>query len=140
MRGEAMVPGEGHGIQPELTRVAISSDVNAHRLVAIEAVEEEVERPRNAFNRWHGPAPFRTGLGPLRTPLNIRLWCRESERLRRSFELLRVDDKLEAFFARPVDLMREPGLSPYLSSIWLPAATRASAIRETHRFRRSVRA
>lgn len=30
------------------------------------------------------------------------------------FELLRLEDELEAFFSRPVDLLTEPGLSPYL--------------------------
>ena len=30
------------------------------------------------------------------------------------FELLRLEDDLSAFFGRPVDLMTERGLSPYL--------------------------
>ena len=30
------------------------------------------------------------------------------------FELLRLEDELQAFFGRPVDVITEPGLSPFL--------------------------
>ena len=39
------------------------------------------------------------------------------------FELLRLEHELEAFFGRPVDLMTEEGISPFLR-----AAIRASAV------------
>ena len=39
------------------------------------------------------------------------------------FELLRLEDELEAFFSRPVDVMTEPGLSPYLKEPILASAS-----------------
>lgn len=39
------------------------------------------------------------------------------------FELLRLEDALEAFFARPVDVITEPGLSPYLREPILASAS-----------------
>lgn len=39
------------------------------------------------------------------------------------FELLRLEDELEAFFGRPVDAMTEPGLSPYLKAPILASAS-----------------
>lgn len=39
------------------------------------------------------------------------------------FELLRLEDELEAFFGRPVDVMTEPGLSPYLKEPILASAS-----------------
>lgn len=41
------------------------------------------------------------------------------------FELIRLEDELEAFFGRPVDVVTEPGLSPYLRE---PILTSASVI------------
>lgn len=38
------------------------------------------------------------------------------------FELLRLEDELAAFFGRPVDLVTEPGLSPYLREPILSSA------------------
>lgn len=39
------------------------------------------------------------------------------------FELLRLEDELENFFARPVDVLTESGLSPYLREPILAGAT-----------------
>jgi hypothetical protein len=39
------------------------------------------------------------------------------------FELIRLEDELEAFFGRPVDLLTEPGLSPYLREPILASAS-----------------
>lgn len=39
------------------------------------------------------------------------------------FELLRLEDELEAFFGCPVDVVTEPGLSPYLRKPILASAT-----------------
>lgn len=39
------------------------------------------------------------------------------------FELLRLEDELEAFFGRPVDVITEPGLSPYLRESILASAS-----------------
>ena len=39
------------------------------------------------------------------------------------FELLRLEDELEAFFGRPVDVITEPGLSPYLREPVLASAS-----------------
>ena len=39
------------------------------------------------------------------------------------FELLRLEDELEAFFRRPVDVITEPGLSPYLREPILASAS-----------------
>jgi predicted nucleotidyltransferase len=41
------------------------------------------------------------------------------------FELIRFEDELKAFFGRPVDVVTEPGLSPYLRE---PILTSASVI------------
>ncbi|KPJ97171.1 MAG: hypothetical protein AMS20_17540 [Gemmatimonas sp. SG8_28] len=41
------------------------------------------------------------------------------------FEVIRLEDELEAFFGRPVDVVTEPGLSPYLRE---PILTSASVI------------
>jgi predicted nucleotidyltransferase len=39
------------------------------------------------------------------------------------FELLRLEDELKAFFGRPVDVITEPGLSPYLREPILASAS-----------------
>jgi hypothetical protein len=39
------------------------------------------------------------------------------------FELIRLEDELEAFFGRPVDVVTEPGLSPYLREPILASAS-----------------
>jgi len=39
------------------------------------------------------------------------------------FELLRLEDELKAFFGRPVDVITEPGLSPYLRQPILASAS-----------------
>jgi predicted nucleotidyltransferase len=39
------------------------------------------------------------------------------------FELLRLEDELQAFFGRRVDVMTEPGLSPYLREPILASAS-----------------
>jgi len=39
------------------------------------------------------------------------------------FELIRLEDELRAFFDRPVDLVTEPGLSPYLRRSILSSAS-----------------
>ena len=39
------------------------------------------------------------------------------------FELIRLEDELEALFGRPVDLVTEPGLSPYLREPILASAS-----------------
>lgn len=39
------------------------------------------------------------------------------------FELLRLEDDLEVFFGRPVDVITEPGLSPYLREPILASAS-----------------
>jgi uncharacterized protein len=39
------------------------------------------------------------------------------------FELLRLEDDLEVFFGRPVDVITEPGLSPYLKEPILAGAS-----------------
>ncbi|MBI4545507.1 MAG: nucleotidyltransferase family protein [Gemmatimonadetes bacterium] len=39
------------------------------------------------------------------------------------FELLRLEDELEGFFGRPVDVVTEPGLSPYLREPILASAS-----------------
>ena len=39
------------------------------------------------------------------------------------FELLRLEDELEAFFGRPIDVITEPGLSPYLKEVILASAS-----------------
>jgi hypothetical protein len=44
---EPMIPRKLDGRQPELGVLSIPSDVNVHRLVAVEAVEKEPERPWN---------------------------------------------------------------------------------------------
>jgi predicted nucleotidyltransferase len=41
------------------------------------------------------------------------------------FDVIRLEDELEAFFGRPVDVVTEPGLSPYLRE---PILTSASVI------------
>ncbi|MBI4419353.1 MAG: nucleotidyltransferase family protein [Gemmatimonadetes bacterium] len=38
------------------------------------------------------------------------------------FELIRLEDELEDFFGRPVDVVTEPGLSPYLRESILASA------------------
>ncbi len=39
------------------------------------------------------------------------------------FELIRLEDELETFFGRPVDVLTEPGLSPYLRDTILGSAS-----------------
>jgi predicted nucleotidyltransferase len=39
------------------------------------------------------------------------------------FELIRLEDELQSFFDRPVDLVTEPGLSPYLRRSILSGAS-----------------
>ncbi len=39
------------------------------------------------------------------------------------FELIRLEDELQAVFDRPVDLVTEPGLSPYLRRSILSSAS-----------------
>ena len=39
------------------------------------------------------------------------------------FELIRLEDELTAFFGRPVDVVTEPGLSPYLREPILASAS-----------------
>jgi len=39
------------------------------------------------------------------------------------FELIRLEDELKAFFGRPVDIVTEPGLSPYLRAPILASAS-----------------
>jgi predicted nucleotidyltransferase len=39
------------------------------------------------------------------------------------FELLRLEEELKAFFGRPVDVITEPGLSPYLREPILASAS-----------------
>jgi hypothetical protein len=39
------------------------------------------------------------------------------------FELSRLEDELEAFFGRPVDVLTEPGLSPFLRGEILGSAS-----------------
>ena len=39
------------------------------------------------------------------------------------FELLRLEDELKGFFRRPVDVITEPGLSPYLREPILATAS-----------------
>jgi len=53
-RSEAMIPRQGDGRQPELRLLTVVSHVNVHWLVAVEAVEEEPVRTRNATNLRHG--------------------------------------------------------------------------------------
>ncbi len=38
------------------------------------------------------------------------------------FELLRLEDELEALFGRPVDIVTEPGLSPFLKGTIMSSA------------------
>jgi hypothetical protein len=45
---EPMIPRKFDGHQPELRMVTISSNMNVNGLVAIETVEEQPVRPRNA--------------------------------------------------------------------------------------------
>jgi hypothetical protein len=44
-RAEASIPRQNHGIEPEFGLTSFASNVNVHRLGAIEAVEEELVWP-----------------------------------------------------------------------------------------------
>ena len=53
MGREAMVRCQRDRLQPELAGRAVASGMYVHRLVTVEAVEEEAEWPGDVVNRWH---------------------------------------------------------------------------------------
>ena len=52
-RAEAVIPCQFNRSQPELAVLPIATNVDVHWLVAVESVEEEPVRPRNARNPRH---------------------------------------------------------------------------------------
>jgi len=52
-RAEAMIPCEGDWRQPELRLLTVAPHVDVHWLVAVETVEEEPVRTRDARNLRH---------------------------------------------------------------------------------------
>src|SRR5262245_48873766 len=73
LRREALVLCQANRFEPELTRFPLAPNVNVPRFIAIEAVEEEPIRTRNAVNRRHGTSPRRSALGFLAALLRGRL-------------------------------------------------------------------
>jgi hypothetical protein len=50
---ETLILGELNGLKPELARLALSADMNVRRFIAIDAVEIEEVRARDAMNSGH---------------------------------------------------------------------------------------